>query len=127
MDCARLKSGGIGSGAGLGQRPRSQLFPARYRNQKSLLLRFVAESEEMGRKLSKGLGIGPVQYNAVEPDAYRSFGFPGADEMGNMFQVYRDFESQVVGARSVEATRALHPGLQTFDQWIAANKDRIPV
>jgi uncharacterized protein YbjT (DUF2867 family) len=83
--------------------------------------------EEMGRKLSKGLGIGAVQYNAVEPDAYRSFGFPGADEMGNMFQFFRDFESQVVGARSVEATRALYPGLQTFDQWIAANKDKIPV
>ena len=45
---------------------------------------------EMSEKLSKGLGIGPIQYNAVEPDVYRGFGFPGADEMGNMFQVYRD-------------------------------------
>src|SRR5205085_12334638 len=48
--------------------------------------------EEMGAKLSKGLGLGPVKYHAVEPAAYRAFGFPGADEMGNMFQVYRDFE-----------------------------------
>src|SRR5262245_5551944 len=38
---------------------------------------------EMGEKLSKGLGIGSVKYNAVDPDLYRSFGFPGADEMGN--------------------------------------------
>ena len=83
--------------------------------------------KEMGEKLSQGLGIGPVTYHEVEPDAYRAFGFPGADEMGNMFQIYRDFEREVVGARDVNATRALHPRLQTFDQWIAANRDKIPV
>ena len=81
---------------------------------------------EMGDKLSKGLGIGPVKYNAVEADTYRGFGFPGADEMGNMFQVYRDFEKEVTGARSVETTRALNPQLQTFDQWLAKNKSRVP-
>ena len=60
-------------------------------------------------------------------DAYRAFGFPGADEMGNMFQVYRDFEREVVGARSVDLARSLNPDLQTFDQWIARNKNRIPL
>src|SRR5262245_30127662 len=40
--------------------------------------------KEMSDKLSKGLGIGPVKYNAVEADTFRSFGFQGADEMGNM-------------------------------------------
>lgn len=83
--------------------------------------------KEMGDKLSKGLGIGPVQYNAVEADAYRGFGFPGADEMGNMFQVYRDFEKEVVGARSADVARQLNPQLQTFDQWITKNKAAIPV
>ena len=83
--------------------------------------------EDMSQKLSKGLGIGPVKYNAVEPDAYRSFGFPGADEMGNMFQVYRDFEREVLGARSADVARSLNPELQTFDQWIARNKAAIPV
>jgi len=83
--------------------------------------------EEMGAKLSKGLGIGPVKYNAVEPDVYRGFGFPGADDMGNMFQVYRDFEKQVLGARSAETARQLNPQLQSFDQWLAKNKARIPV
>ncbi|MBI2833690.1 MAG: NmrA/HSCARG family protein [Acidobacteria bacterium] len=83
--------------------------------------------EEMGEKLSKGLGIGPVKYNAVEADVYRGFGFPGADEMGNMFQVYRDFEREVLGARSAEVTRSLNPQLQTFDQWLAKKKSMIPV
>jgi len=82
---------------------------------------------EMSDKLGKGLGIGKVQYNAVEPDVYRGFGFPGADEMGNMFQVYRDFEKEVLGARSAETARSLNPELQTFDQWLAKNKSRIPL
>ncbi len=82
---------------------------------------------EMGEKLSKGLGIGPVKYNAVDADVFRGFGFPGADEMGNMFQVYRDFEKEVLGARSQNLARQLNPQLQTFDQWIANKKAVIPV
>lgn len=82
--------------------------------------------DEMTAKLGKGLGV-PVKYNAVEPDAYRGFGFPGADELGNMFQIYRDFEKEVVGARSVETARALNPQLQSFDQWLAIHKDKIPL
>jgi uncharacterized protein YbjT (DUF2867 family) len=82
---------------------------------------------EMGEKLSKGLGIGPITYNPVEPDVYRRFDFPGADEMGNMFQVYRDFEKEVLAARSAETTRALNPQLQSFDEWLAKNKSRIPL
>jgi hypothetical protein len=58
---------------------------------------------------------------------YRTFGFPGADEMGNMFQIYRDFEKEVVGARSVEAARSLNPALQSFDQWVEANRAKISV
>jgi hypothetical protein len=82
---------------------------------------------EMSEKLSKGLGIGPVKYNAVEANTYRSFGFPGADEMGNMFQIYCDFEKQVCGARSADVARQLNPQLQSFDQWLAKNKSRIPL
>jgi uncharacterized protein YbjT (DUF2867 family) len=80
--------------------------------------------DEMSQKLSKALGV-QVEYTAVEPDAYRGFGFPGADEMGNMFQVYRDFEKEVLGARNVDVARSLNPSLQNFDQWLARNKGRI--
>jgi uncharacterized protein YbjT (DUF2867 family) len=80
---------------------------------------------EMGEMISKGLGVGPIRYNAVDADVYRSFGFPGADEMGNMFQVYRDFEKEVTGARSADATRQLNSELQIFDQFIAKNKSKI--
>ncbi len=81
--------------------------------------------DEMGEKLSKGLGIGPVKYNAVEADVYRSFGFPGADEMGNMFQADRDFAKQMMANRNLETARALNPALQTFDAWLAKNKDKV--
>ena len=47
--------------------------------------------------------------------------------MGNMFQVYRDFEKEVVGARSSDVARQLNPQLQTFDQWLAKNKVSVPV
>jgi uncharacterized protein YbjT (DUF2867 family) len=80
---------------------------------------------QIGEKLSKALGIGPVQYNAVDADTYRGFGFPGADEYGNMFQVYRDFEKEVVGARSIDQTRQINPQLQNFDQWLAKNKSKV--
>jgi uncharacterized protein YbjT (DUF2867 family) len=80
---------------------------------------------EMCDKISKGLGIGNIQYNAVEPDAYRGFGFPGADELGNMFQIYRDFEGQVLALRNQQATKQLNPQLNTFDSWLAKNKEKV--
>jgi len=80
---------------------------------------------EMGAKISTAMGVGPVRYNAVEADLYRSFGFPGADEMGNMFQVYRDFAKEVLAARSVDVARQLNPQLQNFDQFLAKNKSKI--
>jgi uncharacterized protein YbjT (DUF2867 family) len=81
---------------------------------------------DMSDKISKGLGIGPVKYTALDANLFRSFGFPGADEYGNMFQVYRDFEKQVNAVRSVEETRKLAGGsVQTFDQWLAKNKDAV--
>lgn len=79
---------------------------------------------QMSEKIGKALGV-PVEYHAVDPDTYRGFGFPGAQEMGNMFQVYRDFDRQVLAARSVDLARSLNPSLQTFDQWLANNKSRI--
>jgi len=82
--------------------------------------------DRMAFMLSKALGI-RIKYQAVEPDAYRSFGFPGADELGNMFQVYRDFEKEVVGARSADLASVLNPSLLTFDEWIGKYKSRIPL
>jgi uncharacterized protein YbjT (DUF2867 family) len=81
---------------------------------------------QMAEKLSRALGR-EVRYNDVPPEVYRSFGFPGADDMGNMFQFKRDFNKDFVGARSLDQSRRLNPGLQTFDQWLSANAQKIPL
>ena len=39
----------------------------------------------------------------------RESGFPGADDMGNMFQFKRDFNDDFRGARNVEFARTLNP------------------
>jgi len=45
--------------------------------------------------------------------------------MGNMFQVYRDFEDAVLGARSLEEARKLNPAVQTFKTFVRTNTDKI--
>lgn len=81
---------------------------------------------QMAAELSKALGE-EVRYNAVTPEQYRGFGFPGADDLGNMFQFKRDFERDFCGARNLDVSRALNPALQTFGEWLEKNKDRIPI
>ena len=81
---------------------------------------------EMAKAFSTAMGQ-EVKYNAVEPAVYRGFGFPGAEDLGNMFQFKRDFEDDFRSARPVEATRALNPSLQSFSEWLKANRERIPI
>ena len=81
---------------------------------------------QMAATLTRALGQ-EVRYNDVPPDVYRGFGFPGAEDLGNMFQFYRDFEEYFCGARSLETSRALNPSLRTFEAWLAENKNRIPL
>jgi uncharacterized protein YbjT (DUF2867 family) len=79
---------------------------------------------EMASAFSAALGQS-VRYNAIEPAVYRSFGFPGAEDLGNMFQFNRDFAGDFCASRSVEFSRGLNPGLKTFGAWLAENKGRI--
>ena len=81
--------------------------------------------KEMAAALTKALGK-EVRYNDVPPEVYRGFGFPGADDLGNMFQYKRDFNDAFVAARDLNFSRSVNPELQSFDQWLAKNKSRIP-
>jgi len=80
---------------------------------------------QMAAALTGALGQ-DVRYNDVPPEVYRGFGFPGAEDLGNMFQFKRDFEHIFCGARNLDVARALNPSLHTFDRWLAQNKSRIP-
>ncbi len=81
---------------------------------------------QMAAGLAKILGQ-EVRYNAVTPEAYRSFGFPGAEDLGNMFQFKRDFQEAFCGPRNPAVAKALNPSLQTFEQWLSQHKSRIPL
>ena len=90
----------------------------------------IAGEHLSGAQMAAALGraIGEeVVHNALSPEAYRKLGFPGADDLGNMFQFKRDFNEDFRRPRGVEFSRQLNPALQSFDQWLAANKARIPV
>jgi uncharacterized protein YbjT (DUF2867 family) len=79
---------------------------------------------QMAAELTKALGQ-TVRYSAVTPEQYRGFGFPGAEDLGNMFQFYAEFEEAFMRARPVDVARRLNPDLQTFATFLARNKDRI--
>jgi hypothetical protein len=57
-----------------------------------------------------------VRYNSVPPEVYRAFGFPGADDLGNMFQFKRDFEDYYCGVRNPDFARSLNPSLRDFQR-----------
>ena len=82
--------------------------------------------KQIAEKFGKALGK-EVSYHAVSPQAYRDFGFPGADDLGNMFQFKADFEDYYCGARSLDFPRGINPQLQTLDQWLAKNKSNISI
>jgi len=81
---------------------------------------------EMAALMATALGRA-VRYEPLSFDAYRNLGFPGADDLGNMFQYYYDFNRQVNAARDVAATRALHPGVMSFARWLERYGKRIPI
>ena len=81
---------------------------------------------EMANYLTKFLEE-EVTYNEVTPEQYRGFGFPGADDLGNMFQFYRDFDEVCNSVRDVNYSRELNPELQSFEMWLEENGKRIPL
>ena len=90
----------------------------------------IAGEHLTGAEMAAALGRAlrqEIRYNDVPPDVYRGFGFPGAEDLGNMFQFKRDFQNVFCGARPVDKSRELNPSLQSFDAWLAENKDRIPL
>ena len=82
--------------------------------------------QKMAEALSKALGQ-EVRYNNVTPETFRGFGFPGADDLGNMFQFYRDFAEVCNSVRDVKFSKELNPELKSFELWLSKNAQRIPL
>ncbi len=81
---------------------------------------------QLAKSMSKALGR-EVVYNEITPAAFRALGFPGAEDLGNMFQFYSEFEQDCCDMRNISETKSLNPELQTFDRWLTQNKSRIPL
>ena len=82
--------------------------------------------KSMAESMSKAFGE-TVIYNAVPFDVFRGLGFPGADDVGNMFQFKHDFEKEYCGSRSIEFSKSLNSELKSFDEWLKENAKRIPI
>jgi uncharacterized protein YbjT (DUF2867 family) len=80
----------------------------------------------MCAQMSDALGE-EVTYNAISPAVFRSFGFPGADDLGNMFQFYTEQADYLLGVRNPTLSKELNPALQNFGEWLADNASRIPL
>jgi uncharacterized protein YbjT (DUF2867 family) len=81
---------------------------------------------QMAAGLTRALGR-EVVHDHVPFDVYRGLGFPGAEDLGNMFQFNHDFSGDFCRARSVEFSRAINPQLQSFADWLAAHAREIPI
>jgi uncharacterized protein YbjT (DUF2867 family) len=81
---------------------------------------------EMAAELGRALGQ-EVRYNAVTPAVYSAFGFPGADELANMFQFNAEFEQEYCAARDLDTSRRLHPRLCSYSEWLERHAEQIPI
>ncbi|HEX2541831.1 MAG TPA: NmrA/HSCARG family protein [Caldimonas sp.] len=81
---------------------------------------------QMAAALSRALGE-PVQHVAMTPSDYARLGFPGAADLANMFRFKTAFNAEFRAARPVEATRALHPGLMRFDDFLARHAAELQI
>ncbi|OHU98132.1 NmrA/HSCARG family protein [Mycobacterium talmoniae] len=82
--------------------------------------------DQYAAALTAALGE-PVGYRPLGWDEYRALGFPGAVEMGNMFQYYAQNAARFTADRDLARVRELNPELQSFRDWLAAHRDDITV
>jgi uncharacterized protein YbjT (DUF2867 family) len=90
----------------------------------------IAGGHLSGTELASGLqdALGePVRYDEVTPAAYGASGFPGADELANMFQFNTEYATEYMAARDLVTSRELNPELCTYKRWLQRNVEHIPV
>ena len=98
----------------------------RYKNQSVGIAGGHLSGAQMAESLSKALAK-QVNYNSVSPEIYRSFGFPGAEDLGNMFQFNQEFSDSYCNTRNLHESLTLNPELLSFDKWLDKYKGQIPL
>lgn len=86
----------------------------------------ILTGPEMAAGFSRALGA-KVDFYDMPFDAYRALGFPGVDDLGNMFQYQALFNDEFCRSRDVALSRSLDPELLSFAAWLERNGAKIPV
>jgi len=84
----------------------------------------ILTGAEMAATFSRVLDA-QVGFYDMPFDDYRALGFPGADDLGNMFQYQALYNNEFCKSRDVTLSRALDPELQSFTAWLERNKAKI--
>jgi uncharacterized protein YbjT (DUF2867 family) len=85
-----------------------------------------ATGDELAAKFTEVLGE-KVVYRPQTHDEVRAAGFPGADEIANMYQFYAEASEYFVGVRNLDLVRELDPQLRSLDSWLREHKGEIPL
>jgi NmrA-like family protein len=72
--------------------------------------------------MSRGVGK-KVVYSHMPREKYAALGFPGADDLANMFEYNRLYIPN--RKADLEQSRRLYAGMQRFEPWIKANQARL--
>ena len=86
----------------------------------------VLSGTQMADNMSRRLGK-VITFQDVPFDIYRGLGFPGAQDLGNMFQFQAILGDEFMRSRDPKRSRELNPELLSFDAWLRANASRIPI
>ncbi len=96
--------------------------PEEFRNTTVGIVGDDAPVQSYAETMTRVLGV-TVAYRHVPREVFASLGFPGAEDLANMF----DFNRRFIPNRRVdlERSRELYPKMRTFESWAAANRQRL--
>jgi len=79
---------------------------------------------ELAQQFSQTLGV-QVSPVSISREVYKTFGFPGVEDIANMFAFYET--NEFLKSRSVEETNRISAPAKflTFEEWLQENKDKL--
>ena len=86
----------------------------------------ILTGAEIAAKLGHALGQ-PVNFYDVPFATFRAFGFPGADDISNMFEYQARGGADFLASRDPKLARTFAPDVADFDTWLAANVSAVLV
>jgi uncharacterized protein YbjT (DUF2867 family) len=86
----------------------------------------ILSGAEMADKMGRAMGQ-KINFYDVPFDAFRAMGFPGAEDLGNMFAFHKILGDEFLRNRDPKLSRTLNPELLSFDAWLATSGISVPV